>query len=114
MAEYVQLFENKIINVVVAEDPHVDITTNKFEGTHFILLEDVPLENRNTIRPGFVYNEEEKKAYPEKPALFHSWIFDDNNMIWTPPIPAPNDGKPYVWDESIVNWKEFVEETPTE
>lgn len=62
MSEYVQLFGNTIINLVVADDPYVDVTTNQFEGTHFILLEDIPLENRHTMRPGFVYNEKEKKV----------------------------------------------------
>jgi len=115
MAEYVQLLENKILNKVVADDPYVDVPTNNgVEGIRYILLDDIPLENRDTIRSGFIYNEEEKKGYPEKPATFHSWVFNDVNMVWEPPIPAPTDGKPYIWDESIVNWKEFVEETTEE
>lgn len=115
MAEYVQLLENKILNKVVADDPYVDVPTNNgVEGIRYILLDDIPLENRDTIRSGFIYNEEEKKGYPEKPATFHSWVFNDVKMVWEPPIPAPTDGKPYIWDESIVSWKEFVEETTEE
>ena len=114
MAEYIQLLENRILNKVVADDPYADVSTNNFEGVRYILLEDIPSENKHTIRAGFIYNEEEKKGYPEKPATFHSWVFDDVNMVWAPPIPAPTDGKPYIWDESIVNWKEFVEEATEE
>jgi hypothetical protein len=114
MSEYVKLIEKRILNKVVADDPYVDVPTNGIEGIHYIPLEDIPVENRHTIRASFIYNEEEKKGYPEKPATFHSWVFDDVNMVWAPPIPAPTDGKPYIWDESIVNWKEFVEETTEE
>ena len=37
---------------------------------------------------------------------FPSWIGDINTMSWQPPIPYPQDGKQYQWDESIVNWVE--------
>jgi hypothetical protein len=114
MPDYVQLVGNTILNKVVAEDPYTEIPTNGLANVRYILLDDIPLENRHTIRPPFLYNDEEKKAYPEKPVTFHSWVFDEVNLVWAPPIPAPTDGKPYIWDESIVNWKEFVEETPQE
>jgi len=114
MADYIQLIRKRILNKIVADDPYVDVFTDGNEDIYYIPLEDIPLENRHTIRAGFLYNEEEKKGYPEKPSIFHSWVFDDVNMMWVPPIPEPKDWKLYIWDESIVNWKEFVEETTEE
>jgi len=115
MPEFIQLFGNKILNVVVAKDPYNDISTNGVGDITYIPLEDVPQENRDTIRPLYIYNKEEKKAYPEKPALYSSWIFDEKNMMWVPPFDPPQDGKNYIWDEGSVNYKEFIEEeTPPE
>lgn len=50
---------------------------------------------------GFTYNEEADVFI--SPSPFPSWILN-SNYDWEPPIPHPNDGKIYLWDESIVNW----------
>jgi hypothetical protein len=34
--------------------------------------------------------------------MFPSWKLIDG--IWTPPIPKPNDGMLYNWDEENKNW----------
>ena len=56
MSEYVKLIEKRILNKVVADDPYVDVPTNGIEGIHYIPLEDIPVENRHTIRASFIYN----------------------------------------------------------
>ena len=37
---------------------------------------------------------------------YPSWIGDIDTMSWQPPVPYPQDGKYYQWDESIINWVE--------
>ena len=37
---------------------------------------------------------------------YQSWVGDINTMSWQPPLPYPQDGKRYYWDESIINWGE--------
>jgi hypothetical protein len=32
-----------------------------------------------------------------------SWL----NNLWSPPVPYPDDGKFYEWDEETVNWKKI-------
>lgn len=39
---------------------------------------------------------------PTKP--YPSWLLNTNNFQWEPPIPYPNDGNPYVWDEATQSW----------
>ena len=39
-----------------------------------------------------------------------SWIFDEINLQFIPPIQRPNDGKPYRWDEPTVSWIEITPE----
>lgn len=35
---------------------------------------------------------------------YASWSFDEENCRFVPPVPHPQDGAAYVWDESIINW----------
>lgn len=39
---------------------------------------------------------------PEQP--YPSWTWDGED--WIPPIPMPDDGKLYVWDEATLSWIE--------
>lgn len=47
-----------------------------------------------------------RKPYP-------SWIGDINTMSWQPPVPYPQDGKHYRWDELTINWVEVINEQTT-
>lgn len=38
------------------------------------------------------------------PKDFQSWILDPETCCWEPPIPSPNDGKFYFWDEATCSW----------
>lgn len=49
---------------------------------------------------GFTYNEEEDIFVIPQP--FASWT--RNGSIWEPPIPKPEDGKRYLWDEENGSW----------
>mgnify|MGYP003645234151 FL=1 len=39
------------------------------------------------------------------PQPYPSWVLDAN-YDWVAPVPYPEDGKCYEWDESIINWVE--------
>lgn len=32
------------------------------------------------------------------------WVFDENSMVWVPPVPHPTDGGNYMWDEENQSW----------
>lgn len=32
------------------------------------------------------------------------WVFDENNMVWVPPVPYPEDGLTYEWNEENLTW----------
>ena len=36
-----------------------------------------------------------------------SWSFDEATCSFKPPIPYPQDGKPYWWDEATLSWVEI-------
>lgn len=35
---------------------------------------------------------------------YPSWILDSDNKFWNPPIPCPDDGHYYNWDEANKSW----------
>jgi hypothetical protein len=47
-----------------------------------------------------------------EPQPFNSWTFNTNSYLWEPPTPMPIDDKRYVWNETNLEWEEFI--PPTE
>lgn len=41
---------------------------------------------------------------PKWPQLYPSWSWSDELEFWQPPVPYPNDGSNYKWDELSVSW----------
>jgi len=50
----------------------------------------------------------DKQAEHQARKPYPSWIGDIDTMSWQPPIPYPQDGKYYQWDEPTINWVEVV------
>ena len=42
------------------------------------------------------------------PQPFPSWSLDEN-YVWQPPTPYPDDGNLYEWDENTTSWVEVTE-----
>lgn len=38
----------------------------------------------------------------------NSWILNEDTCRWDAPIPYPEDGKTYFWNEDLVNWTEVI------
>jgi hypothetical protein len=49
---------------------------------------------------GYLYMEEKDAFIPPKP--LPSWVLNDEN-IWNPPTPHPEDGV-YTWNEETISW----------
>lgn len=54
---------------------------------------------------GFTYDETLDAFIPPKP--YPSWLLDTNTCNWYPPVPYPNDGNMYQWDEATQQWVLF-------
>ena len=59
---------------------------------------------KNYAGIGFTYDQSRDAFIPSKP--FASWVLNETTCVYDSPVTYPTDGKNYVWDESIVNWKE--------
>jgi hypothetical protein len=42
------------------------------------------------------------------PQPYGSWTLDEN-YLWQPPTPMPDDGNVYEWDEDTTSWVEITE-----
>ena len=63
---------------------------------------------KNYAGIGFTYDQERDAFIPPKP--FESWILNEDTCLWDPPIPYPEDGKDYSWNEESASWVEVTEE----
>jgi hypothetical protein len=43
------------------------------------------------------------------PSPFPSWVLNQSTWLWEAPVPSPQDGKMYGWDEALVAWVEVDE-----
>ena len=77
---------------------------NTFGGEHS--FGGTPLR-KNYAGIGYTYDEGRDAFIPPKPG--DSWILDEPTCTWEPPVPHPNDGNRYEWNEETQAWDLFGE-----
>ena len=60
---------------------------------------------KNFAGVGYTYDFERDAFIPPKP--FPSWVIDDGSCLWKAPIPCPQNGNMYLWDEIGQQWVEI-------
>ena len=60
---------------------------------------------KNYAGIGYYYDPIRDAFIPPKP--FPSWTLNEESCLWDSPVPYPNDGKMYTWNEDILNWQEI-------
>jgi hypothetical protein len=118
MAHWAEIDENNIVLRVTVgdnEDPNGD------EGYQWLLDNLggnwVKTSYNGTIRKNFAgidytYDADRDAFIPPKP--LDSWVVDEETCQWMPPMPRPDDGKLYYWDETSVSWAELPEASELE
>jgi hypothetical protein len=127
MSHFAQVDENNIVvRVIVAEqdfinsgavgDPASWIQTsyNTSGGIHYDPItkepdDGIPLR-KNYAGIGYAYDQVLDAFIP--PKTYSSWILDTQTCWWQPPVPYPNDGKDYYWDEADQSWTAVENVTP--
>lgn len=51
---------------------------------------------------GYTYDAVNDVFYAPQP--YPSWTISAPTWIWQAPVPYPNDGKEYYWDEATLSW----------
>jgi hypothetical protein len=60
---------------------------------------------KNYAGIGYYYDSIRNAFIPPKP--YSSWTLNEDTCLWQSPIPYPNDGKVYTWNEETGNWEEI-------
>jgi hypothetical protein len=58
---------------------------------------------KNYAGIGYYYDSIRDAFIPPKP--FPSWTLNEESCLWDSPVPYPNDGKMYTWNEETLNWE---------
>jgi len=98
----VLVIEQDVIDTGLFGDPALWVQTsyNTYGGQH---PEGRPLR-KNYAGIGYIYDLV-RDAFIS-PSPFASWVLNEDTCLWDAPVPRPNDGKPYYWDEATLAWVE--------
>lgn len=109
MAHYAKIENNIVTQVIVAEQDFID------SGAVGDPASWVQTSYNGSVRYrfagiGYNYHQELDAFIPPKP--FDSWVLDEATASWQAPFERPDDGKNYIWNESIASWEETVSVLP--
>jgi hypothetical protein len=107
MANFAELDENNIVTRVL-------VTNNAFPNEGYDWLVDnlggtwIQTSYNATIRfnyagVGFTYDLERDAFISPKP--YESWLLVEETCQWESPVPYPDDGLIYSWNEEIIDWE---------
>lgn len=112
MAHFAKVKDGIVVEVIVAEQDVIDsglfgapeewvqTSYNTHGGQH---PEGRPLR-KNYAGVGYMYDAERDAFYAPQP--YPSWVLDEESCLWGAPVPRPDDGKMYLWDEASLAWIE--------
>ena len=114
MSHFAKVLNGKVVQVIVAEqeffNTFVDTSPGQWIQTSYNTygnqhkLGGTPLRG-NYAGVGYVYDSKNDVFYEPKP--YASWTLNQSTWLWESPIPYPNDGKLYKWDEPTTSWVEI-------
>lgn len=109
MGYFAKVIDGKVVTVIAADQDVIDsynepglwiqTSYNTHKGVH--VNGGTPLR-KNYASVGFTYDAERDAFIPPKP--FETWVLNEDTCVWDAPVPYPEDGKAYIWDDSVVNW----------
>jgi len=120
MAHYAFLDENNIVTQVIVGRDEWEVVgkINNWEA-YYGALNGVVCKRtsyngnirKNFAGIGFTYDEERDAFIPPQP--YESWVLDEETCRWEAPVPYPDDGVMYEWDEETIDWVAVVWESDT-
>lgn len=57
---------------------------------------------KNHAGIGYTYDEDRDAFIP--PCIYKGWIINETTSLWESPIPYPQDGNKYRWNNDLLNW----------
>jgi hypothetical protein len=117
VAHFVQLNETNIVTQVVVVNNNdvgnLEFPTSEplgqnflaiFYGDNFVWRQTSYSGSFRKNFAGIGYFYDEKRDAFIAPQPFIGWILNEDTCKWAPPVPYPNDGNLYIWDEATQSW----------
>jgi hypothetical protein len=103
MGYFAHIDENSVVTtVIVATQEFID-TNAEGDPANWIETSIDGSFRKQYAGIGYTYDAQADVFISPQP--YPSWVLDAN-YDWVAPVPYPEDGKCYEWDESIINWVE--------
>ena len=111
MAHFAQVIDTIVQQVIVIDNQYEDEGQDYINNVLGLNGTWIQTSYNNNIRAnyagiGYTYDEVNDVFYSPEP--FVSWILNEETWKWEAPIPYPEDGNTYIWDEDNLEWVEFI------
>lgn len=115
MGHFAKVLNGVVQQVIVAEPEFFETFTddspgewiqtsyNTHGGVHS--LGGTPLR-KNYASTGFIYDKQRDAFIPPKP--YPSWLLNEDTCLWEAPVPMPDDGNRYNWNEDTQAWDQVA------
>ena len=126
MGHFAKVQDGVVTQVIVAEPEFfnnfvdsspgqwIQTSYNTRGGVHYQPNTNTPSDDqtkalrKNYAGIGFTYDVTKDAFIPPQP--FASWTLNEDSCLWESPVPMPEDGKLYRWDEDTTTWIEVTED----
>ena len=105
MAIYAKVKNGIVEKVIVAEPEFFDTFVDDSAGTWIETKMDGSIR-KNYAGIGFSYDSTRDAFIPPQP--YPSWTLKEDTCLWEAPIPYPDDGNMYEWNETNQEWDEVT------
>jgi len=98
MAKFAKVINNKIIDVIKADDDFINSHSQK----DFFIKDDGTKINVAQVNGSYDATQDAfilPKPYP-------SWTLNNSTLQWEAPTPKPDDENNYAWNEQTTSWEE--------
>jgi hypothetical protein len=124
MSHFAKVLDGKVTQVIIAEfdffETFVDSSPGQWiqtsyntrGGVHYKPNSNEPSDDQskalrgNYAGIGFTYDVQNDVFYAPQP--YPSWTLNQSIWIWESPVPYPQDGKMYYWDEPTTSWVKII------
>lgn len=111
MSHYAKIENGIVVNVIVAGESFINQMEGEWVQTSYNTKGGVHLQGGTPLRKnyagiGMTYDKVRDAFIPVQP--YDSWTLNEDSCLWESPIPYPNDGNFYYWDEDNKEWIEQI------
>jgi hypothetical protein len=117
MAHYAFINDNNIVTEVITGIDETELIEGKDPETWYGNFRGLTCKRtsyngnirKNYAGIGFTYDQGRDAFIAPQP--YPSWVLDEDTCQWEAPVPYPEDGLIYSWNEDITDWEAIVFES---